>query len=668
MLLSAACAAFVVPSLGGGARLAAHASPPLSGQQPAPAFGEQPSSRDQAHPPWAVAPPHRMSSQRSGLITMKGKKGGKPKGDNKFKAGGKKQQGQQEKKSVKDSRMAEQTKSFIYTILKLTKALPDGSRTLIKNINLCFFPGAKIGLVGLNGAGKSTLMKIMAGVDTEYDGECTPAPWASVGYLAQEPELDGATVQESIDAGVAQGRATLQQFEQLSAKVCEPLSDEEMEEALSELGRVQETIEAQDLWELDRTVERAMQQLRCPPPEADVTTLSGGERRRVALARLLLEGHDLLLLDEPTNHLDAQSVAWLQSYLEGFKGTVVAITHDRYFLEKSCGWILELERGEGKPFEGNYAEWLEQKAEAMRQERKADSRLQKTLQSELEWVRSSAKARQTKSKARLARYEEMLDAPQKEELSHSASIYIPPGPRLGKQVVEAKGVRKGFGERTLIDGLTFSLPPGGIVGVVGPNGAGKTTLVRMLTGEQAPDEGELVVGESVKMICVDQSRESLQGDNSVFEELSAGLDTITLGTQEVSSRAYCSWFGFTGQAQQKPLSKLSGGERNRVQLAKVLKSGGNVLLLDEPTNDLDVNTMRSLEEALLDFAGCVFVVSHDRFFLDRIATHILAAEGDAEWVWFEGNYQEYEEDYIRRNGEVAWKPPKFAARNLVGAT
>ncbi|EOD05643.1 hypothetical protein EMIHUDRAFT_453665 [Emiliania huxleyi CCMP1516] len=562
MLFSAACAAFVVPSLGGGARLAAHASPPLSGQQPAPAFGEQPSSRDRAHPPWAVAPPHRMSSQRSGLITMKGKKGGKPKGDNKFKAGGKKQQGQQEKKSVKDSRMAEQTKSFIYTILKLTKALPDGSRTLIKNINLCFFPGAKIGLVGLNGAGKSTLMKIMAGVDTEYDGECTPAPWASVGYLAQEPELDGATVQESIDAGVAQGRATLQQFEQLSAKVCEPLSDEEMEEALSELGRVQETIEAQDLWELDRTVERAMQQLRCPPPEADVTTLSGGERRRVALARLLLEG---------TRH--------------------ALVGHDRYFLEKSCGWILELERGEGKPFEGNYAEWLEQKAEAMRQERKAgprpsrsllgpfaqaDSRLQKTLQSELEWVRSSAKARQTKSKARLARYEEMLDAPQKEELSHSASIYIPPGPRLGKQVVEAKGVRKGFGERTLIDGLTFSLPPGGIVGVVGPNGAGKTTL--------APDEGELVVGESVKMICVDQSRESLQGDNS---------------------------------AQQKPLSKLSGGERNRVQLAKVLN---------------------------------------------------LAAEGDAEWVWFEGNYQEYEEDYIRRNGEVAWKPPKFAARNLVGAT
>eukprot|EP00315_Gephyrocapsa_oceanica_P041306 CAMPEP_0185477134 /NCGR_PEP_ID=MMETSP1366-20130426/3777_1 /TAXON_ID=38817 /ORGANISM="Gephyrocapsa oceanica, Strain RCC1303" /LENGTH=659 /DNA_ID=CAMNT_0028084239 /DNA_START=9 /DNA_END=1984 /DNA_ORIENTATION=- len=659
MLFAAAIAgaAFVVPSLGGGARLAAHASPPLSGQQPAPAFSEQPSSRDRTHPPSAIALPHR-----SGLLTMKGKKGGKPKGDNKFKAGGKKQQGQQEKKSVKDSRMAEQTKSFIYTILKLTKALPDGSRTLIKNINLCFFPGAKIGLVGLNGAGKSTLMKIMAGVDTEYDGECTPAPWASVGYLAQEPELDGATVQESIDAGVAQGRATLQQFEQLSAKVCEPLSDEEMEEALSELGRVQETIEAQDLWELDRTVERAMQQLRCPPPEADVTTLSGGERRRVALARLLLEGHDLLLLDEPTNHLDAQSVAWLQSYLEGFKGTVVAITHDRYFLEKSCGWILELERGEGKPFEGNYAEWLEQKAEAMRQERKADSRLQKTLQSELEWVRSSAKARQTKSKARLARYEEMLDAPLKEELSHSASIYIPPGPRLGKQVVEAKGVRKGFGGRTLIDGLTFSLPPGGIVGVVGPNGAGKTTLVRMLTGEQAPDEGELVVGESVKMICVDQSRESLQGDKSVFEELSAGLDTITLGTQEVSSRAYCSWFGFTGQAQQKPLSKLSGGERNRVQLATVLKSGGNVLLLDEPTNDLDVNTMRSLEEALLDFAGCVFVVSHDRFFLDRIATHILAAEGDAEWVWFEGNYQEYEEDYIRRNGEVAWKPPKFAAR------
>jgi ATP-binding cassette ChvD family protein len=619
-----------------------------------------------ARQPWDVAPPPQRSL-RSGLITMKGKKGGKPKGENKFKPAGKKKQGQQEKQSVKNNRQAEQTKSFIYTILGLTKALPDGTRTLIKNINLCFFPGAKIGLVGLNGAGKSTLMKIMAGVDTEYDGECTPAKWASVGYLAQEPELEGATVQESIDAGVAQGRRMLTQFDELSGKLSEPLEPEEMEATMAELERVQESIEAANLWELDRIVERAMQQLRCPPPEADVTKLSGGERRRVALARLLLEGHDMLLLDEPTNHLDAQSVAWLQSYLEGFKGTVVAITHDRYFLEKSCGWILELERGEGKPFEGNYAEWLERKAENIRQERKADTRLQKTLQNELEWVRSNAKARQTKSKARLSRYEEMLMAPQREELSHSASIYIPPGPRLGTQVVEAKGVRKGFGERTLIDGLTFSLPPGGIVGIVGPNGAGKTTLIRMLMREQTPDEGELIVGESVKMICVDQSREALQGDNSVFEELSGGFDTVSLGTQEVNSRAYCSWFGFTGQAQQKPLSKLSGGERNRVQLAKVLKSGGNVLLLDEPTNDLDVNTMRSLEEAILDFAGCVVVVSHDRFFLDRIATHILAAEGDGQWVWFEGNYQEYEEDYVKRNGEVAWKPPKYASRQLVEA-
>jgi ATPase subunit of ABC transporter with duplicated ATPase domains len=353
--------------------------------------------------------------------------------------------------------------------------------------------------------------------------------------------------------------------------------------------------------------------------------------------------------------------------LEGFKGTVVAITHDRYFLEKSCGWILELERGEGKPFEGNYGQWLEQKAELSRVERKGDKRLQQTLQNELEWMRSNAKAKQTKSKARLARYEEMLLAPQREELSHSASIYIPPGPRLGTQVVEAKGVRKGFGDRTLINGLTFSLPPGGIVGIVGPNGAGKTTLIRMLMGEQMPDEGELTIGESVQMICVDQSREALQGDKSVFEELSGGFDTLALGTQEVNSRAYCSWFGFSGQAQQKQLSKLSGGERNRVQLAKVLKSGGNVLLLDEPTNDLDVNTMRSLEEALLEFAGCVVVVSHDRFFLDRIATHILAAEGDAQWVWFEGNYQEYEEDYLKRNGEVAWKPVKYAANTLVSA-
>ena len=592
------------------------------------------------------------------------KKGGKPKGNM---GGGKKKQGQQEKASVAQNRVQEQTKSFIYTILGLTKALPDGTRTLIKNINLCFFPGAKIGLVGLNGAGKSTLMKIMAGVDTEYDGECTPAKWASVGYLPQEPELAGATVQESIDAGVAQGRTLLAKFDELSMKLSEPLEPDEMDATMNELERVQESIEAANLWELDRIVERAMEQLRCPPPDADVTKLSGGERRRVALARLLLEGHDMLLLDEPTNHLDAQSVAWLQSYLEGFQGTVVAITHDRYFLEKSCGWILELERGEGKPFEGNYAQWLEKKAEVTRQERKADARLQQTLQNELEWVRSNAKARQTKSKARLARYEEMLLAPQREELSHSASIYIPPGPRLGTQVVEANAVRKGFGDRTLIDGLTFSLPPGGIVGIVGPNGAGKTTLIRMLMGEETPDEGELVVGDSVKMICVDQSRESLQGDNSVFEELSGGFDTVALGTQEVNSRAYCSWFGFTGQAQQKKLSKLSGGERNRVQLAKVLKSGGNVLLLDEPTNDLDVNTMRSLEEALLDFAGCVVVVSHDRFFLDRIATHILAAEGDAKWVWFEGNYQEYEEDYLKRMGNAVWKPVKYAARTLVEA-
>ena len=597
-------------------------------------------------------------------IMMGKKKGGKPKGDM---GGGKKKQGQQEKASVAQNRVQEQTKSFIYTILGLTKALPDGSRTLIKNINLCFFSGVKIGLVGLNGSGKSTLMKIMAGADTEYDGECTPAKWASVGYLPQEPELAGATVQESIDAGVAQGRKLLARFDELSVKLAEPLEPDEMEATMNELERVQESIEAANLWELDRIVERAMEQLRCPPPDADVTKLSGGERRRVALARLLLEGHDMLLLDEPTNHLDAQSVAWLQSYLEGFQGTVVAITHDRYFLEKSCGWILELERGEGKPFEGNYGDWLEKKEEATRQERKADTRLQQTLQNELEWLRSNAKAKQTKSKARLARYEEMLLAPQREELSHSASIYIPPGPRLGTQVVEAKAVRKGFGERTLIDGLTFSLPPGGIVGIVGPNGAGKTTLIRMLMGEETPDEGELIVGDSVKMICVDQSRDALQGDNSVFEELSGGFDTLALGTQEVNSRAYCSWFGFTGQAQQKKLSKLSGGERNRVQLAKVLKSGGNVLLLDEPTNDLDVNTMRSLEEALLEFAGCVVVVSHDRFFLDRIATHILAAEGDAEWVWFEGNYQEYEEDYLKRMGNAVWKPVKYAARTLVEA-
>jgi sulfate-transporting ATPase len=585
------------------------------------------------------------------------KKGGKPKG---AKSGGRKQQGQQEKKAVRDQRQEEFSKQFMYTILGLTKTLPDGSRTLLKDINLCFYPGAKIGLVGLNGAGKSTLMKIMAGVDTEFDGTAKPLAGASIGYLPQEPTLDGETVAESIEAGVKAGRAELDKFEALSAKLCEPLDDDEMTAAMDELAAVQEKIEAQNLWELDRIVERASMALRCPPADAKVEVLSGGEKRRVALARLLLEGHDMLLLDEPTNHLDAQSVAWLQTYLADFKGTVVAITHDRYFLEETCKWILELERGEGKPFEGNYSGWLAKKAQLMAQQKRQDDALQKTLQNELEWVRSNAKARQTKSKARLARYEDLLNTPAREALAHSATIYVPPGPRLGAKVIEAVNLRKGFGERLLIRDLSFTLPPGGIVGVVGPNGAGKTTLIKMLKGEEAPDGGELTLGDSVKLVSIEQTREGLTDGNSVFEEVTGGTDEISLGTATVASRAYVSWFGFKGGDQQKRVATLSGGERNRVQMAKLLRAGGNLILMDDPTNDLDVDTMRSLEEALLDFAGCVVVVSHDRYFLDRLCTHILAAEGEGEWHWFEGNFEEYERDRKKRIGDDEPKPLKYA--------
>ena len=585
------------------------------------------------------------------------KKGGKSKG---AKSGGRKQQGQQEKKAVRDQRQEEFSKQFMYTILGLTKTLPDGSRTLLKDINLCFYPGAKIGLVGLNGAGKSTLMKIMAGVDTEFDGTAKPLAGASIGYLPQEPTLDGETVAESIEAGVKAGRAELDKFEALSAKLCEPLDDDEMTAAMDELAAVQEKIDAQNLWELDRIVERASLALRCPPADAKVEVLSGGEKRRVALARLLLEGHDMLLLDEPTNHLDAQSVAWLQAYLADFGGTVVAITHDRYFLEETCKWILELERGEGKPFEGNYSGWLAKKAQLMAQQKRQDDALQQTLQNELEWVRSNAKARQTKSKARLARYEDLLNTPAREALAHSATIYVPPGPRLGAKVIEAVNLRKGFGERLLIRDLSFTLPPGGIVGVVGPNGAGKTTLIKMLKGEEAPGGGELTLGDSVKLVSIEQTREGLTDGNSVFEEVTDGTDEIYLGTATVASRAYVSWFGFKGGDQQKRVASLSGGERNRVQMAKLLRAGGNLILMDEPTNDLDVDTMRSLEEALLGFAGCVVVVSHDRYFLDRLCTHILAAEGEGEWHWFEGNFEEYERDRRKRMGDDEPKPLKYA--------
>ena len=534
-------------------------------------------------------------TSRARPVVMMGKKGGKPKGAKSGGGGGRKGQGQQQKASVAQNRLDESTKQFMFTILGLSKTLPDGSRQLLKDINLCFYPGAKIGLVGLNGAGKSTLMKIMAGVDTEFDGTVKPLAGKSVGYLPQEPELEGETVGESIAKGVAAGQAEIDRFNELSAKMCEPLDDDEMEKCMNELAAVQEKIDAGNLWELDRIVERASLALRCPPNDAKVDVLSGGEKRRVALARLLLENHDMLLLDEPTNHLDAQSVAWLQTYLADFQGTVLAITHDRYFLEETCKWILELERGEGKPFEGNYSGWLAKKAELMKQAKKKDDALQKTLENELEWVRSNAKAKQTKSKARLARYEELLNTPAREALAHSATIYVPPGPRLGQKVIEAKGLRKGFGERVLINDLTFTLPPGGIVGVIGPNGAGKTTLIKMLKGEELPDAGELSLGDSVKLISIEQTREGLTDANSVFEEVTGAVDELELGTATVSSRAYCSWFGFKGGDQQKRVANLSGGERNRVQLAKLLRAGGNVLLMDEPTNGADGRETGSFE-------------------------------------------------------------------------
>jgi ATP-binding cassette ChvD family protein len=591
---------------------------------------------------------------------MKGKKPKSAKGGGKGGGSGRKAQGQTEKAAVKERRLDEATKQFMFTILGLSKTLPDGSRTLLKDINLCFYPGAKIGLVGLNGAGKSTLLRIMAGVDSEFDGTVKPLAGASIGYLPQEPKLEGATVGESIEGGVAAGRAELERFEALSAKLSEPLDDDEMNAAMEELAAVQERIEANNLWELDRIVERASLALRCPPADAKVDVLSGGEVRRVALAKLLLESHDMLLLDEPTNHLDAQSVAWLQTYLADFKGTVVAITHDRYFLEETCAWILELERGEGKPYEGNYSGWLARKAQLLSQQKRQDDALAKTLQSELEWVRSNPKARQTKSKARLSRYDELMSTPAREALAHSATIYVPPGPRLGSQVIEASHVRKSFGDRLLMDDLSFSLPPGGILGVIGPNGAGKSTLIKMLKGEEKADSGELVVGESVKLVTIDQTREGLTDELSVFEEVTGGTDEIELGSASVASRAYVSWFGFKSGDQQKRVGSLSGGERNRVQLAKLLRSGGNVLLMDEPTNDLDVDTMRSLEEALLDFGGCVVVVSHDRYFLDRLCTHILAAEGEGQWVWHEGNYEEYEADRVKRQGDAPPRPIKHA--------
>jgi ATP-binding cassette ChvD family protein len=546
---------------------------------------------------------------------------------------------------------------YIYVMKGLRKVLPTG-RELIKDVWLSFLPGAKIGVIGPNGAGKSTLLRIMAGLDKDFSGEAFVAAGATVGFLPQEPALDaGKTVYENVLAGMGKTKALLDRFNEISAKFAEEMSEDDMNTLLAEQGELQEQIDAVNGWEIDRQLEIAMDALRCPPSEAIVDNLSGGERRRVALCRLLLQKPDLLLLDEPTNHLDAESVAWLQRHLEEYQGTVVTITHDRYFLDNVAQWILEVDRGQGIPLEGNYTTWLIAREKRMAQEEKGEAARQKTLAAELEWVRSSPKARQAKSKARIKAYEELLANEGKKSLDQ-AQIIIPAGPRLGDVVIEANHLSKGFGDRLLIDDLSFRLPPGGIVGVIGPNGAGKTTLFRMITGNEKPDQGTFKVGETVVLGYVDQSRDTLAPNKTVWEEISDGLDEVLLGKRKMPSRAYCAAFNFRGADQQKKVGQLSGGERNRVHLAKMLKSGANVLLLDEPTNDLDVETLRALEDALLDFAGCAVVISHDRWFLDRVATHILSFEGDSHVEWFEGNYQAYEEEAKRRLGEDTILNPK----------
>jgi ATP-binding cassette ChvD family protein len=555
---------------------------------------------------------------------------------------------------------------FVFTMRQVRKITAQG-KEILKGISLAFYPGAKIGVIGPNGAGKSTLLRIMAGLDHDFAGDAAPADGVTVGHLPQEPQLDpGKTVLQHVEEAVAATRALLTRFEEVSAKLGEPLPDAEMEKALAEQARLQDAIDAANAWELDRTLEVAMDALRLPPGDADVTTLSGGERRRVALCRVLLQQPDLLLLDEPTNHLDAESVAWLERHLQEYRGTVVAITHDRYFLDNVAGWILELDRGFGIPWEGNYSSWLDQKEKRLAQEEKEASARRRALARELEWVRMAPRARQAKAKARLTHYEQLLAEDQAAETRDGpARITIPPGPRLGDVVVEAKQVRKGYGDRLLMDDVSFLLPRGGIVGVIGPNGAGKTTLFRMITGTEGPDAGTLRLGETVTLAYVDQSRDTLNGERTVWEELSdGGRPTIMVGKREVNSRAYAAAFNFTGPDQQKKVKDLSGGERNRVHLAKLVRAGGNLLLLDEPTNDLDVETLRALEDALVDFAGCAVVISHDRWFLDRIATHILAFEGESRVVWFEGNYQDYEADRKRRLGAEAERPHRIKYRKL----
>ncbi len=552
---------------------------------------------------------------------------------------------------------------YIYTMKDLMKVHPP-DKTVVSNVYLSFLPGAKIGVLGVNGTGKSSLLRIMAGVDKEFTGEAWARPGATIGYLAQEPDLGSATtVMEAVDVAVADTRKLLARFEEVSMKLGEPLSDDEMNKVLEEQGKLQDQIDALDAWSLDHHLELAMDALRLPPPDAQIQHLSGGERRRVALCQILLKKPDLLLLDEPTNHLDAESVLWLEQHLAQYPGCVVAVTHDRYFLDNVAEWILELDRGKAIPFKGNYSAWLEQKRARLEQEEKQESARQRKLARELDWVRASPKARQAKSKARLEAYDRLL-ADSTTEKRDPNEIAIPPGPRLGELVFEAENISKAFGDKLLYEGLSFKVPKNAVVGIIGPNGAGKTTLFKLLAGFDKPDQGTVRIGETVKLAYVDQSRESLNGENTVYQEISGGSDTMLIGKQEISTRAYCGWFNFKGSDQQKLVKFLSGGERNRLHLAKVLKSGGNVILLDEPTNDLDVDTLRSLEAALDDFAGCALVISHDRWFLDRVATHIIAFEGDSKVVWFQGNFEAYEEDKKKRLGADAVQPRRIKYRKL----
>jgi len=554
---------------------------------------------------------------------------------------------------------------YIYTMNRVAKVVPP-KQFILKDISLSFFPGAKIGVLGLNGSGKSTLMRIMAGLDTEIDGEARPQPGIKIGYLPQEPDLDAdKDVRGNVEEGLGETIELVNRFNEISNKFAEPMEDDEMNALLEEQGKLQDAIDSAGGWEVDRKLEIAADALRLPPWDADVTKLSGGERRRVALCRLLLSQPDMLLLDEPTNHLDAESVAWLERFLDEYPSTVIAVTHDRYFLDNVAGWILELDRGHGIPWEGNYSSWLEQKEARLRTEDSSEKARQKAMASELEWVRSNPKGRQAKSKARLRQFDEISSA-QYQKRNETNEIYIPPGPRLGDVVLEVENLKKGFGDKLLIDGLSFQLPAGGIVGVIGPNGAGKTTMFRMITGEESADDGTIRLGDTVQLASVDQSRDSLNGDKTVWEEISDGHDLIQVGNYETSSRAYVGRFNFRGQDQQKKIGLLSGGERNRVHLAKMLRAGGNLLLLDEPTNDLDVETLRALEEALLEFPGSAVVISHDRWFLDRIATHILAFEGNSEVVWFAGNYADYEADRKRRLGSEATNPHRIKYKRLDG--